>query len=260
MSLTKITDKSLAANSVQNINIANNAITTAKIQNNQIVESHLATSGFAPTFVSDKLNASTGYFDFPTGTSAQRPNSPVAGMVRFNTNSNLPEYYNGSSWVNFGYVMFDQRAVWKRRIVSVNYSQITPTNWYRTSTSTTNITVPNGSVSSAFSVPLTENFPSDTVGLILSVFYDHLGGADHGYWDFQAYQYGQQNTIGYAESVNYHYNDYYNSDFHYLIVPWNMNGDPFLGIQTTNSYNSNGGNVYDLDLRGLVRGTTIFTG
>jgi hypothetical protein len=262
MSLTKITDKSLASNSVQNIHVANNAITTAKIQNNQIVESHLATSGFAPTFISDKLNASTGYFDLPTGTTAQRPSSPVAGMVRYNTNSNLPEYYNGSSWVNFGYVFYDRRDTWQKTIVTnVTYSGIEPRiDYYRTSTSTTNITVPNGSASIAFNTPLTENFPNDTIGLILSLWYEHGGGATHGYWDFNAFQFNRKNTIGYATTMNRHYNDYYNTDWQDLVVPWDMKGDPFLAIENVYTYNSQAANRFILYLTGIIRGTTIFTG
>jgi len=38
-----------------------------------------------PHKVSDQDNTATGYFDLPTGTTAQRPGSPVAGMMRFNS-------------------------------------------------------------------------------------------------------------------------------------------------------------------------------
>jgi len=53
-----------------------------------------------PTAVSDQLNTSTGYFDLPTGTAAQRPGSPVAGMLRFNTSISKPEVFNGSGWAS----------------------------------------------------------------------------------------------------------------------------------------------------------------
>jgi hypothetical protein len=36
----------------------------------------------------------------PTGTTAQRPASPTIGFMRFNTDSNLLEYYNGSNWID----------------------------------------------------------------------------------------------------------------------------------------------------------------
>jgi hypothetical protein len=51
-----------------------------------------------PAEVSDELNSSTGYFDMPAGTTAQRPGSPVAGMQRWNTDLVAMEYYNGTAW------------------------------------------------------------------------------------------------------------------------------------------------------------------
>lgn len=44
----------------------------------------------------------TGYFDLPTGTTAQRPVSPASGMVRFNTDSAQYEGYNGVAWTSIG--------------------------------------------------------------------------------------------------------------------------------------------------------------
>ena len=35
----------------------------------------------------------------PTGSAAQRPDSPNFGMIRYNTDSGLVEFYNGSSWL-----------------------------------------------------------------------------------------------------------------------------------------------------------------
>jgi hypothetical protein len=40
----------------------------------------------------------TGFLKLPSGTTAQRPASPTIGMMRFNTNINLEEYYDGSLW------------------------------------------------------------------------------------------------------------------------------------------------------------------
>ena len=42
----------------------------------------------------------TGYFKVATGTTAERPASPEAGMIRFNTTTNRLECYNGSVWIN----------------------------------------------------------------------------------------------------------------------------------------------------------------
>ena len=52
-----------------------------------------------PVSVSDKLNASTGYFDLPSGTTAQRPASPVNGMIRFNTTIGGLEVFNAQQWI-----------------------------------------------------------------------------------------------------------------------------------------------------------------
>ena len=44
----------------------------------------------------------TGYVDIPAGTTAQRPGSANSGMLRFNTNFNRYEGYDGSSWGQLG--------------------------------------------------------------------------------------------------------------------------------------------------------------
>ena len=36
----------------------------------------------------------------PAGNTAQRPTSPIAGMIRFNTTTANVEGYNGNTWVN----------------------------------------------------------------------------------------------------------------------------------------------------------------
>lgn len=35
----------------------------------------------------------------PSGTTAERPSSPVAGQLRFNTESQKTEVYNGNQWL-----------------------------------------------------------------------------------------------------------------------------------------------------------------
>lgn len=63
-----------------------------------------AVNEIGPTQVSDELNTSTGYFDLPSGTTAQRPASPGAGMIRHNTNTGYIEYYDttSSAWIGIG--------------------------------------------------------------------------------------------------------------------------------------------------------------
>ena len=40
----------------------------------------------------------TGALKLPAGTSSQRPGSPVAGQLRFNTETNTVEGFNGTEW------------------------------------------------------------------------------------------------------------------------------------------------------------------
>lgn len=42
----------------------------------------------------------TGFIQIPSGTIAQRPASPSAGMFRYNSDYKLNEYYNGIEWIN----------------------------------------------------------------------------------------------------------------------------------------------------------------
>jgi hypothetical protein len=42
----------------------------------------------------------TNAFVIPTGTDGQRPLSPQTGMMRYNTDNNLTEIYNGTAWVS----------------------------------------------------------------------------------------------------------------------------------------------------------------
>jgi hypothetical protein len=44
----------------------------------------------------------TGFLRLPAGTSAQRPASPTAGMIRYNTTFDLAEVYNGTFWSDPG--------------------------------------------------------------------------------------------------------------------------------------------------------------
>lgn len=52
-----------------------------------------------PTFLKNRelQSGSTG-IRIPTGSAATRPDSPVFGMIRYNTDSGLVEFYNGTMW------------------------------------------------------------------------------------------------------------------------------------------------------------------
>jgi len=68
---------------------------------NTVNANSFASGVLTPAAVSDQSNTSTGYFDLPAGTTAQRPVSPNSGMARFNTDTNKAEYYNGTIWMDF---------------------------------------------------------------------------------------------------------------------------------------------------------------
>src|SRR5210317_1213790 len=50
------------------------------------------------TQVSDDSNTSTGALDLPVGTTAQRPGSPTSGNIRYNTDIQSTEIYDGTAW------------------------------------------------------------------------------------------------------------------------------------------------------------------
>jgi hypothetical protein len=61
------------------------------------------TVAVTPTAVSDQANSSTGYFDLPAGTTAQRPGSPDNGMMRYNSTLATNEIYQGGTWNSFSF-------------------------------------------------------------------------------------------------------------------------------------------------------------
>ena len=40
----------------------------------------------------------TDFVKLPSGTTAQRPGSPAAGQIRFNTTTSRTEVYDGTAW------------------------------------------------------------------------------------------------------------------------------------------------------------------
>jgi hypothetical protein len=55
-----------------------------------------------PTFTGNVTMLSTGFVLIPKGTTAQRPVSPVAGEIRYNTDYNAFEGYANGAWGNIG--------------------------------------------------------------------------------------------------------------------------------------------------------------
>jgi len=115
----KLKSTALRSDAVTVANIPNGEITAAKLHTTAIqdklgytpvsptdlnngLNTKAVPADITPTNVSDKTNTSTGYFDLPSGTLAQRPVSPNSGMTRFNTTANAVEVYTGTAWSLIG--------------------------------------------------------------------------------------------------------------------------------------------------------------
>lgn len=80
---------------------------TLNINGNQVIGAKLKV--YEDTDVYGKLNvggsvicASNDAITIPVGNTAQRPVTATAGQLRFNTDGNGPEYYNGTTWLGLG--------------------------------------------------------------------------------------------------------------------------------------------------------------
>jgi len=115
MALRKVQSGVIADNAITSDKIAAGAVTASDIATGAAVPAqtgnagkYLKTDGTnsswetvptpTPTAVSDQDNTSTGYFDVPAGTTAQRPSSPNVGMIRYNTTLGFLEQYTADGW------------------------------------------------------------------------------------------------------------------------------------------------------------------
>jgi hypothetical protein len=83
-----------------NATTATALIKTGAADNNLVLQ----TNGANAVTVNQLQNAnfvSTGAVDFPAGTTAQRPASPVNGMMRYNITTSRIEGYANNTWVAF---------------------------------------------------------------------------------------------------------------------------------------------------------------
>lgn len=53
-----------------------------------------------PVITNDISNTATGFFQTPLGTTAQRPTTPLDGMVRYNTTTLRSEFFANGLWQN----------------------------------------------------------------------------------------------------------------------------------------------------------------
>jgi hypothetical protein len=124
---------------------------------------------------------------------------------------------------------FDIKRGYIALVTGITYHQITPTNYY--------------------DIPVT--LPDNTKAVIIGCRYTHGGGANHGYLDFWAYQKGATADEDKTFFYNRHYNDYYNTDYYELIVPWNEELEDVITINVTSSYYTGGGK-YDIYYAGYI--------
>ena len=107
------------------------------------------TVSVTPTAVSDQANASTGYFDLPVGTTAERPASPTSGNMRYNTTTAGFEGYSGTAWGSIGGGASASGAIYENtKTISTSYTLTTSTNGMSvgpiTLSSGVSVTVPSG--------------------------------------------------------------------------------------------------------------------
>lgn len=107
------------------------------------------TVSVTPTAVSDQANSSTGYFDLPVGTTAERPASPTSGNMRYNTTTSSFEGYNGTAWGSIGGGASAGGAIYENtKTISTSYTLTTSTNGMSvgpiTLSSGVSVTVPSG--------------------------------------------------------------------------------------------------------------------
>ena len=60
----------------------------------------IVSQGNHDNIISEMAKMGTSYIKVPSGTTAQRPSSPVEGMIRFNTDTGKVEEYENGSWEN----------------------------------------------------------------------------------------------------------------------------------------------------------------
>lgn len=95
-----------------------NVVQVIADQNNIEVLSHLTWDAANNTLSID----GTGSLQVPSGTSAQEPATPAAGMLRFNTDLDSFEGYNGTLWGGIGGAQAGGSIVTNKKSVSVSYT------------------------------------------------------------------------------------------------------------------------------------------
>ena len=127
----------------KSINLANNTLSGSLSEFNQALsgDSFVSLTGTETltnkTLTSPVLNGTqmtpTGAIVMPVGTTAQRPGTGVVGMMRFNSDIDAFEGYNGASWVKLGGMTpandsRDNGLVTDNEVFNADYGAITDTD------------------------------------------------------------------------------------------------------------------------------------
>lgn len=81
-----------------------------------------------------KFSAQDQYMLVPFGTTAQRPSSPSAGYARYNSDKNILEYWNGTTWLGAGFEDVD--------VTSSRTAEPFECNWVNTASGAITVTLP----------------------------------------------------------------------------------------------------------------------
>jgi hypothetical protein len=125
-----------------------NKLIIANSTTNNLITGDFATNEV--TINGDATINSTGAIVMPVGTTAQRPGTGVVGMMRFNSDIDAFEGYNGASWVKLGGMTpsndsRDNGLITDTEVFNANYGSITDTD-------TASYTLDRGLVSSSDTV------------------------------------------------------------------------------------------------------------
>ena len=92
----------MADGSVTSLKILDGAIATAKLAANAVTEEKLHNGAISTSKLDVAASTGTGSMHVPTGTTAQRPVSPSAGYLRYNTTIGSLESYTAIGWETIG--------------------------------------------------------------------------------------------------------------------------------------------------------------
>jgi hypothetical protein len=83
--------------------LAPNAVTSSALAAGSVTTNAIAPGAVNALDLDVARLDGTGAMSIPQGTTAQRPASPQRGMVRYNTTTNLYEFYDGIDWITLGW-------------------------------------------------------------------------------------------------------------------------------------------------------------